>query len=240
MGGVSIVRAGLAGRLARAAGLGALALLGACSSETLFQSNFNSTTVGQPPAAVQAIGTASVFGPAGSVVIADAPPGLSEHWLKIGRASSDAAIAGMQGQLSKTPGIGKYSFLAAVYMPKGAGLATIQFEPAFQPPNAQIYFLHLDLTQDDKVQIDDMVATRFGSFPRDQSFDVVVSLDTTVTPAMAHISLLGNGATGAVDYPIQSSLVQFAQQFGAIRVWMGYPWTGSFLSTDITVSHLTQ
>jgi hypothetical protein len=30
-----------------------------------------------------------------------------------------------------------------------------------------------------------------------------------------------------------------AQQFGAVRVWMGFPWTGSFDSTEITVTHQT-
>ena len=43
----------------------ALTVLAGCASETLFQSNFDSTAIGQPPAPVQATGTANVFGPPG-------------------------------------------------------------------------------------------------------------------------------------------------------------------------------
>ena len=46
-----------------------LMILGGCQSATVFQSNFTSTAVGQPPASAQATGTASVFGAPGSVVV---------------------------------------------------------------------------------------------------------------------------------------------------------------------------
>src|SRR6516162_3939027 len=103
----------------------ALTVLAGCASETLFQSNFDSTAIGQPPAAVQATGTANVFGPPGSV-----------HWLQVSRASlpgNQAPIAGMQGVLSAVRGPGQYSFICAMFMPTGSGLATLQFEPAVQP-----------------------------------------------------------------------------------------------------------
>src|SRR5689334_1065030 len=79
----------------------AMTVLTGC--ETLFQSNFDSTPVGQPPAAVQATGTASVFGPPGSVVVVGPPGSTSGHWLQVSRASlpeNQAPIAGMVGMLS--------------------------------------------------------------------------------------------------------------------------------------------
>src|SRR5258706_14277422 len=48
----------------------ALTTAGSCNSPTLFQSNFDATAVGQPPSAAQAVGTASVDGPEGSVLVA--------------------------------------------------------------------------------------------------------------------------------------------------------------------------
>jgi hypothetical protein len=218
----------------------AMTVLAGC--ETLFQSNFDSTPVGQPPAAVQATGTASTFGPPGSVVVVGAPGSASGHWLQVSRASlpeNQAPIAGMVGMLSAVRGPGQYSFICAMYMPNGSGLATLSFEPAVQPQEGGLYsFLHLDFTQQNNVRINDNDATRFGTFPRNQPFDVTVSLNTAASPPTAHIALFGAGASGSADYAITDPL-QFVQQFGAIRVWMGYPWTGYFDATDLLVTHAT-
>jgi hypothetical protein len=50
----------------------AFALTALSGCEALFRSNFDATPAGQPPAQVQATGTASVFGPSGSVVVVGA------------------------------------------------------------------------------------------------------------------------------------------------------------------------
>jgi len=63
-------------------------------------------------------------------------------------------------------------------------------------------------------------------------------LNTAASPPTAHISLFGTGTSGSVDYTITAP-AQFAQQFGAIRVWMGWPWTGYFDATDLIVTHQT-
>jgi hypothetical protein len=218
----------------------ALTVLAGCQSETLFQSNFNSTSAGQPPAQVQSTGTANVFGPNDSVVVANGVG--NSKWLQVSRAKltdNQAPIAGMQGVLSAVRGPGQYSFICAMFMPTGSGYATLQFEPAVQPQPGGLYsFLHLDFTTDNKVRIDDNNAIQFGTFPRDQPFDVAVSLNTAVSPPTAHIGLLGTGASGSMDYTIAAP-VQFVQQFGAIRIWMGYPWTGYFDATDLLVTHVT-
>jgi len=215
-----------------------LTILAGCQSTTVFQSNFDSTAVGQPPASVQATGTASVFGPPGSVVIVGAPGQSSGHWLQVGRANNSAPISGMLGTLSAQPG-GQYNFICAMFIPSGSGLATLSFEPVPQPqPEGMVDFLHLDFTQDNKVRINDIDATKFGSFPRDQPFDVTVTLNTSASPPTAHIGLIGAGTSGSADYTITGP-PSFVQQFGAIRVWMGFPWTGHFDSADLLVTHPT-
>jgi hypothetical protein len=215
----------------------AVTLLPGC--ETLFQSNFDSTSLGQPPAHVQATGTANVFGPNGSVVIVGPPGQTSGQWLQVSRISNQADIAGMQGVLSAVRGPGRYSFICAMYMPSGAGLATVQFEPAVQPGQDSLFsFLHLDFTTDNKVRIDDNDATKFGTFPRDQPFDLTVSLNTAASPPTAHIALAGTGTSGSADYTITAP-IQFVQQFGAIRIWMGFPWTGHFDTQGVLVTRAT-
>ena len=145
-----------------------------------------------------------------------------------------APIAGLQGNFSQFRDDGVYTFTATLFMPSGSGLATIQFEPFNQPVSNLTNFLHIDFTQDNHVRIDDNDGTKFGSFPRDQPFIVQVTLNINASPT-AHIVLSGAGASGQADYSILSALRPLARQFGAIRIWMGFPWTGRFQATNIVV-----
>ena len=103
------------------------ALLGGCSSQTIFQSNFASAT-NQPPTPTQQVGTARVFGDNGSVLV-EASTATSGHWLQIGRATQQSGVAGVQGNFAQSAGDGTYTFSTVVYMPSGTGDASIQFEP---------------------------------------------------------------------------------------------------------------
>src|SRR5437773_5145733 len=60
--------------------LAVLILLTGCARETLFKSNFDQTPIGQPPSHAQAVGTANVDGPAGSVVVVAPPVTASGKW----------------------------------------------------------------------------------------------------------------------------------------------------------------
>jgi hypothetical protein len=120
-------------------------------------------------------------------------------------------------------------------MPSGSGVATIQFEPFGQPVNNVGSFLHLDLMPDNKVRIDDQDASKFGVFPRDQPFIVQVRLNINPSSSNAHIVLGGAGAEGTADRTIPPPLQGMAQQFGAVRLWMGFPHTGRFDAINIVV-----
>jgi hypothetical protein len=216
-----------------------LVALAGCETETLFRSNFDATAAGQPPATVQQVGTANVDGPPGSVVVVAAPGGATGKWVQITRFNQQPSVSGWQGHFSQFKGAGRYNFSAAMFIPTGAGLVTIQFEPFGQPVSTYTNFLHIDFTQDNKVRVDDNDATKFGSFPRDQVFLTMVSINTEVSPPTARITLAGTGASGQADHVITGPFQQLAQQFGGFRVWMGFPWTGSFDATEITVTRRT-
>ncbi len=225
------------GRLA--VGVLGLGVLASCASETLFKSDFNPTAVNQPPAVTQAVGTAHVHGPAGNVVVVAAPvTPPSDKWVKISRPNADSDVAGMQGKLSQFKGDSHYTFSTTMFMPSGAGLATIQFEAFTNPVSSLTNFLHIDLMQDNTVRIDDNDASKFGSFPRNQAFVVLVGLDINATPK-AHISLAGAGTSGSADYTIPGPMISLARQFGAVRLWMGFPWLGSFSASNIVVTRQT-
>jgi hypothetical protein len=209
----------------------AMVLLAGCSDATLFRSNFDETAIDQPPAATQGVGTAAVAGPPGSVLVVAAPAGLNGKWLRLRRPNADTGFPEFQGILSQVRGEGRYTFSAIMFMPAGAGTTTIQFEQ-LTPSNS---FLHLDLLPDNQVRIDDNETTKFGTFPRDQPFIVQVTLDTTSTPK-AHFVLSGAGASGIADYTIQPSLQQFARQFGAIRLLIGFPHIGEYYATTVVVT----
>jgi hypothetical protein len=219
----------------RAAPLAALFLLTGCATETLFRSNFDPTPVGQPPATVQDVGTATIEGPPGSVIVI-APPVLpSGKWVQISRPNGPA-VAGFQGKFSQLRGDGIYTFSATMFMTSGSGIATIQFETSTTPAQP---FLHLDFMQDNQVRIDDNDGTKFGSFPRGQPFIVQVALNIKASGSTAHIVLSGAGASGERDYTILSPFQGFSHQFGAVRVWQGFPHTGAFDATTIAVTRRT-
>jgi hypothetical protein len=214
------------------------ALLTGCPSKTLFQSSFNSQSVGAPPAANQAVGTSHIVsGAPGSVVIVGPVAGSSENWVQLSRAgdANQAPITVWEGDLSQVVGDGTYGFLAVLVIPSGSGLATVEFDtsPASGPPSAG--FLHVDFLQNNTVRINDDPNITFGTFPRDRFFTLSVGMTISASSAVAHLALFGEGASGAMDYNIP--LVSFARQYGAIRLWMGSPWTGSFDATDILVTH---
>jgi hypothetical protein len=226
-------------RVLAVAALGTLLGLGGCASETLFRSSFNTQAPGTVPAATQSVGTAQVFGDPGRVVIAAPVGGSSENWVKISRANAQTSqVSTFQGVLSKTPGAGNYGFLGAFFIPSGAGLASVEFDTGPVGAPALTSFLHLDF-KDNLVRINDDDGNTWGTFPRDQVFTLSVNFEITSSSAIAHMALFGTGASGTRDFAIPSPFSSFAQQFGAIRVFMGFPWTGSFDATDLLVTHKT-
>jgi len=216
----------------------ALTTAGSCNSETLFQSNFDATALNQPPAANQQVGTASVDGPPGSVIVVAAPPDAqpSGKWLQVSRPNGPQ-VASFQGKLKQQPGDGTYVFSTALFIPQNnGGIATIQFEPFNQPVTDPRGFLHLDFLSNNRVRIDDDDSTIFGQFPRNQVFLVQVTLTINATNPSAHIILSGAGASGEADRAVIPPLRPQAQQFGAVRIWMGFPNTGVFQATNVVVS----
>jgi hypothetical protein len=214
-------------------------LLGGCTSETLFQSNFDGTPAGQPPAHAQQIGTADVFGGPGQVLVVGGPGGAAGKWVQIGRPGPDSPIAGLVANLTAIRGPGQYVFTGIFDMPSGTGLASLNFETPNPVQQGLGTFLHLDFTTDNKVRVDDNTNITFGSFTRDQPFIIEVDLNTKVSPATAHIVLSGAGASGVFDYTTQSVFELASQQFGDVRVWMGFPWTRFFDATQLVVTHQT-
>ncbi|HVF60331.1 MAG TPA: hypothetical protein VNJ70_11020 [Thermoanaerobaculia bacterium] len=218
-------------RIARCASLVALLLLTASCGETLFRSDFDQAPAGQPPTAAQGVGTAAIQG---SVLVVAPPVTPSGRWVEISRPNPDTNVAAFQGNFSASRGDGEYTFTTTVFMPTGSGVATIQFERFGQPIGDFAGFLHLDLLPDNTVRIDDLEATKFGEFPRDQPFIVQVTLDINESSS-AHIVLSGAGAAGTADHAILPPFRPIARRFGAVRLWMGFPHTGRFDATNIVV-----
>lgn len=218
--------------------LAALIILTGCASETLFRSNFDQTPIDQPPATMQDTGTAHIQGPAGSVLIV-APPVLpSGKWVRISRPDGPE-VAGFQGTFSQFRGDSVYTFSTMMFMPSGSGIATIQFETFTNPVSSLQAFLHLDFTNENQIRIDDNEGTKFGSFLRDQPFIVQVTLNINASASTAHIVLSGAGASGERDYTVIPALQNLSRQFGAVRVWQGFPHTGAFDATNISVTRKT-
>jgi len=220
-----------------------LMLFAGCAGKTVFQSNFGASMVGQPPSQTQTVGTANVFGDQGSVVVASIPD-VTGTWVEIGRTPTQhgqppSQLAIFQGNFVQSAGAGTYYFSTFLYIPSDSNnVATLQFDQ-FGWPVADVTggFLHIDFLLDNRVRIDDNANTIFGTFPRNQVFIVQVTLNVNPVASTAHIVLSGAGASGEADYTIIPALQQKALQFGAVKVWMGFPWTGKFDASQIVVTY---
>jgi hypothetical protein len=83
--------------------------------ETLFRSDFDPTPIDQPPALMQAVGTAHIHhGPGGSVLVAmhGSPP---VKWVRIRKAFVDVDVTGFQGKFAQFRGESVYSALLTAF-----------------------------------------------------------------------------------------------------------------------------
>ena len=207
-------------------------LLGGCSGETVFQSDFAKFPTHWPPIGNQKVGTAAVDPVSDQYVWAS---GTSVVISRGNHVSNMVPRAALLCNFSAFKGDATYVFSSFLNVRSGAGAATIQFEPFNQPVTSYDNgFLHLDLMPDNTVRIDDNDATKFGTFPRDQEFILQVTLKINPTPT-ARILLSGAGASGETEYTILPPYVPLARQYGAIRLWMGSPATSFFTATNIVV-----
>jgi len=66
---------------------------------------------------------------------------------------------------------------------------------------------------------------------------VTLKIDASPTvPTTAQIALAGAGASGTSSYTVVPPFQAASRQFGAIRVWQGFPNTGAFDATNIVVT----
>ncbi|MFI5006001.1 MAG: hypothetical protein ACHQKZ_01120 [Solirubrobacterales bacterium] len=213
-----------------------LLCLPACArDETMFQSDFDATPAGQPPAQAQKVGTVAIDAPApNSVLVVDPPVTPSGRWVKVERLPQPAS-ASLQANLTASRGEGRYVFTSTMFMPSGTGIVTIQFERFQQPVGLPEAFLHLDFMPQNDVRIDDQEGSRFGSFERNKPFIVQVELNIGLTSSSAHIALAGAAGKGEADRTIPGPVNILARQFGAVRLWVSFPHVGHFNATNIVV-----
>ena len=221
--------------LKMAALLALLLSLVACSSTTVLLANFNTEPVNSPPAANQPTGTVELSDGAGSVrVVASPDPAVTNNLVRIAHPTQPAPETVLRARFDSFHGTGRYGFLASVFIPSNTGAVTLDLESFNGSIASAAQFLHLDFMPENNVRINDNNADRFGTFPRDRTFVVSISVDTTVSPFKATITLLGAG--GAASGSKDVTLPAIANQFGAVRFWMGFQRTGAFFVDDIIVT----
>jgi hypothetical protein len=218
--------------------------LGACSSATLFQSSFNSQSTHPyaPPNPTQLVGTMQVIsGDSGAILVEPTQVhGSSDNWLHISRGvrvpntNNVTPPSVVQGTLAQTFPDGNYGFLGVFDIPNGDGLVSVEFDGPTQGPAAE-RFLHLDFLPNGTVRFDDDPAATCCHYTIDKAFTLSVAIEVTASSAVAHVTLLGEGGSpGTFDYTIRQP--NFARQFTAFRLSMGYPWTGAFVATNLLVT----
>jgi hypothetical protein len=222
-------------RLRHCTALVAFASLAGCSAKTLLSASFSGDSIGAPPMPQQAVGTVNYDNGDGSVLVVSSPSGNGEKFVQIKHNDLNASQTGMQGVFAQREGNGTFALLAVMYIPSGAGAATLAFEPFSSGPHDYVNFLHLDFMPDNTVRIDDGAAS-FGKFPRDQFFTISAALTIGDSVTTAHFQLLGTGASGDTTYTLAPGNANIAHNFNAVRFWMGANYTGFFDVDDIVVT----
>lgn len=215
--------------------LGVFSALG-CEAVTVLQVDFEGDNIGAIPAAVQDVGTVAAFeGSGASVRVAASPQPAADpdKWVRITRTGQFADVPSLRGTVTPFQQDGSYLTTVQLFIPPGAGAATLQFEPQ-NTPNELFSFLHVDLLPSGQVRINDDPGLVFGSFPHGQVFSVAVNLNVNASGATATVTLLGM-ASGSLDVPLTGAMHSFARQFARVRLWMGFPHQGSFFADDLTV-----
>jgi hypothetical protein len=209
-------------------GLG-LVLLGGCAAGTLPSAHPGGDATGTG----RTTGLISFDEASGTVRVLAPPPGGSSPWMPVRSPTTPSPRSAVLGNFSQFRGDGTYTLTAAVLIPRDAGVVTLQFEPFGHGQAIYGNFLHLDFMPNNTVRVDDKNSVVFGSFPRDQVFVVLVTLNLSTTSTTPHFGILGAGASGSLDYTVDPALQSVARQFGAVRFWTGSRHTGSFTADDV-------
>ena len=207
----------------------------ASSSKTVFLASFKSDSVGSQPSHQQDVGTVSLSPGAGTITVVPTPPGSSGNWVEINHPAKPQPETVMLCNLDQPgPVTGTYAFLGNFYIPTGCEVVTLEFDTGtWQQPGGNVDFFHMDFMPKNNVRLDDSTTT-FGVFPRDQVFTVSVELDTAASPPIAHLLLTGGGASGSLDYNLK---LGGSDQFGAVKIWMGFQWVGKLDVNELLVTY---
>ena len=190
----------------------------------LFQSNFGSTVVNQPPSAVQAVGTATFSGP--NLVLSPGFP-YTGNWLRIGPLSQ--AGGQFTGLCINAPtGLGVYTISAMMFMSSRSteSYLSLNSGAGTNPPLLTLLF-----AGDNQVQDGGLHATGC-TFPRDQPFFIQVTVMVTATSATAQIGVAGTVA----NYTLHQS----PASFNSLAFGQQNPGGNGFEVTDIVVTYTAQ
>ncbi|HUR79666.1 MAG TPA: hypothetical protein VM733_02805 [Thermoanaerobaculia bacterium] len=213
--------------------------LAACGTTTVLHSSFNAEPAGSAPLRDQPVGTVLSANGGGSVTIAPrAGSAAGDHpgWVEI-RHPFTTSRTELRARFDAAHGTGKYTLLAVLYIPSGAGPLTLQLEGLGDPSDiySSVDFLRLDFLPGHRVTYTTYDGPApLGPFPPDAEILVSVSFDSTVAPAIATVSILHGTTVLARNENV--ILPSRATDFGSVRVLMDEPSTGSVFVDDIVVT----
>jgi hypothetical protein len=192
----------------------------------LFESNFESTTAGQSPSTVEAVGTATFNGP--NKVMSPTFPHTG-NWLRIGPSSQAGAM--FNGIFMNAPNdFGVYTLSAMMFMgsQSSKSYSAESYIGFNTSPGATSSFLTLLFAESNEVLAGGVNPTGC-TFPRDQPFPIQVTLNVTPAGAFAQIEVAGAVANFTLN--------QSAIPFGSISFAQQNAGGDGFYVTDILVTY---
>ena len=215
--------------------LGVVSALG-CEAVTVLQVDFEGDTIGAIPAPMQDVGTvAAVEGSGASVrVVASPQPAADpDKWVRITRTGQFADIPSLRGQLTPFQQDGRYLTTVQLFIPPGAGVATLQFEPQ-NSPNDLFSFFHVDFMPDGKVRLNDDPGAGVRRLPARAGVLGGGEPERQRRRGDGHGHAAGRGLGQPGDSADRGD-ARLRPPVLAVRLWMGFPHQGSFFADDLSV-----
>lgn len=196
-----------------------LIVLYGCGTDVVYRDSFDSSPIGELPGPPQ-IGTSSVFGDPGDVLIAENPINdiSSDRWLQLKREDPVGMLA---------------EYVATLEEPitTGGNVALVGYIPAFAPITMTVYFdtpafapsltlMHIDLLPNRNIRVND--STVEGTYEFNTPIAFLIGFDLDASPPTATLLVRG----GAEDASATVEIPAAAAGFGLGRVRVVAPFEG--------------
>jgi hypothetical protein len=204
-----------------------------CGATVIYRDSFNTPAVGQPPGPAD-IGTATASGDA-RIAAHPQDPASSDRWLRLARPVATQPGGEYVGTFTEQVLNNNGSVTLVGYIPAASKMMmSVFFEVA--PPGPPAPFLHIDLTKEGNIRVND--STVVGTYAFDTLIAFVIGFEFEGAQPVANILIRGGGEDASLTVPVPANVAGFG--LGRVRVFAPFEGVnappGAFLVNDVAAT----